>query len=292
MEQNAIDNATKRKIKRKLRILIAVLALCVAAGITLVAILLHDRYTTRQGQEFFASLPTPIIQRPISPPQHGVGVADRDGITTSDLLHTETPLDYIEYIEPVPSPVVVDFDALRETIPNIVGWILSEGTVINYPIVQGVDNDFYLNHLPNGARNAMGSIFLDYRNAYDFSSQTMLIYGHNMASGDKFASLRHYTGQQFFENHSSMFIFTPEQNFELMLIAGYNIDSSVEHPPMGFANEGEFTRFIADLRQRSFFRSNVQVEYGDQLVFLATCIYSGDSPWRRIIVGKLVELDW
>ena len=34
-------------------------------------------------------------------------------------------------------PITVDFDALSKVNPDIIAWIYSEGTDINYPIVQG-----------------------------------------------------------------------------------------------------------------------------------------------------------
>ncbi|MCL2576294.1 MAG: class B sortase [Defluviitaleaceae bacterium] len=254
--------------KIKLRIMIAVLVLSVGGAITFGVLLLYDMTTTRQGQDFFADMAIPVIQRPAS--------LSRQSLDSENVNFT----------------LMVDFDEKREQAPNIVGWIQSPGTVINYPVLHTTDNDFYLNHLPDGRRNAMGSIFLDYRNAADFSSQNMLIYGHNMASGDKFSSLRHYENQSFFEEHSTIFIFTPHKNFAIELFAGYNFNSNIEHPPMHFANETEFENYIEELRTRSFINSDLQVSFGDQLVFLATCVYAGDSPWRSVIVGRLVALNW
>ena len=65
-------------------------------------------------------------------------------------------------------PIFVDFETLLSENPNIVAWIYSEGTVINYPVVQGEDNMYYVDRLPDGQYNPHGSIFLDYRNLSDF----------------------------------------------------------------------------------------------------------------------------
>ncbi|MCL2752899.1 MAG: class B sortase [Defluviitaleaceae bacterium] len=276
MEQKVKNN------KIKLRILIAILVLSAGSAIVFAAIILHDIITTRQGQDFFAQMSVPIVQLPVNPPQQNIVADDESNDDNIDTIAEEEP-----FLLPI-----LDFEAKRELAPNIVGWIQSPGTVINYPIVQGADNDFYLDHLPNGRRNSMGSIFLDYRNEADFSSQNMFIYGHNMASGDKFSSLRQYENRAFFEQHSEMFIFTPHQNFVLEIFAGYNINSAIEHPPMYFESEIDFERYIENLRSRSFIRSDVQVSYNDQLVFLVTCVYADDNPWRSIIVGRIIALDW
>ena len=70
-----------------------------------------------------------------------------------------------ESTEPVKEvfPFKVDFETLRQTSKDAVGWIYSENTPINYPIVYGEDNVYYLEHLHNGDFNLNGSIFIDCR---------------------------------------------------------------------------------------------------------------------------------
>jgi sortase B len=184
----------------------------------------------------------------------------------------------------------IDFDTLREQFPNIVAWIQSEGTPINYPIVQGSDNDYYLHRFPDGTRNKMGSIFLDYRNSNEFSDTGIIIYGRNTATGDMFGTLRNYRNQQYFEKHPVMFIFTPTASYEVRLFAGYVLDSAVEVPPMRFDSQESFERFIENIRRRSAFKSDIEVNYGDRLVFKAT--YTGvNVNDRLIIVGVLTDLE-
>jgi sortase B len=112
-----------------------------------------------------------------------------------------------------------------------------------------------------------------------------------MRSGNKFSSLHGYLNHQYLVDHPSIFIMTPDANFEMVIFAGYDIDSSLEHPPMGFANEAYFERFLTDLQRRSFINSGITPEFDDNIVFLVTCIRNYTSPWRRIIVGKLVEIE-
>ena len=265
-----------KKKNSKLTILIIILTASVIAILVLAGLWLHETITTRQGQQFFDTL---AIDFAVNQPVQVVSIIIDD--------HGQE-IEVIEYVRSLPQ---IDFDALRETMPSIIGWIQSYGTNINYPIMQYTDNDFYLNHLPDRRRHVMGSIYMDYRNEGDFSSPFMMIYGHNMASGDKFSSLRHYTDHQYFLDHDTMLILTPDANFELLIFAGYNINSSMEHPPMEFDHAGYFYHFIDDLLRRSFINSDIRPEWGDQLVYLVTCIYTGASPWRRVVVGILVEIE-
>jgi len=230
------------------------------------AALVLDLLTIGQGQSFYADQSIEFRPRTQASPSGSIQLTQAN--------ETEEPF--------------VDFDEMREIFPSIVAWIQSEWTVINYPIVQGGDNDHYLYRLADGRSHIMGSIFLDYRNVPDFSDQSIIIYGHDMRSGDMFGSLRHYTDQDYFEAHSSMFIFTPEQDFELLLFSGYVIDSAYEVPPMHFADQEDFDRFVSDIKRRSIFSSDVEVSFGDQIVFLATCTPNNLENERLIIAGKLV----
>ncbi|MCL2616149.1 MAG: class B sortase [Defluviitaleaceae bacterium] len=263
-----MENKAKHN-KNKLISLCILLGVCVGGMGFFGISLLREMHEVGQGQAFYASLSVDFKQRLPQPAQRLPGA------------------------EPVAAEAFVpfvDFDELREVFPNIVGWIQSEGTVINYPIVQAEDNDFYLYHLPDGSRHAMGSIFLDYRNAADFSDRNIVIYGHDMRSGDKFGSFRHYRDQDYFERHHSMFVFTPYRNYELMLVAGYVLDSAQEVPPMWFRDAMDFDEYMADILRRSIFQSDVVANFGDRLVFLATCTPTGSIDERLIIVGVLAEI--
>ncbi|MCL2373255.1 MAG: class B sortase [Defluviitaleaceae bacterium] len=188
--------------------------------------------------------------------------------------------------------VALTFEELQPRFPNIVGWIQSPGTVINYPIVQGTDNYFYLNHLPDGRRNAMGSIFLDYRNSANFTDQITLLYGHDMRSGNKFGSFRHYRRQSYFYAHSYMFTFTPHQDYLVELFAGYVIDTAQEYTPFLLPSAPEFYAHIDDIVSRSVFHSGLRPEFGDRILKLVTCTPSGPQAERMILVGRLVAVNW
>jgi hypothetical protein len=70
---------------------------------------------------------------------------------------------------PVPTPTpriyVVNskFDEFLRQNSDVVGWIVIADTPINYPVLQGDDNEYYLHHSIDGSESKTGSIFLDYR---------------------------------------------------------------------------------------------------------------------------------
>jgi len=276
--ENSNMTINENKSKRKLIMLYIILALGIALMVFFSTALIINTVATRQGEAFYDTVAVEFIPRPTPLPTR----------VTPNTPSEQQIIDEIE--EDVDEPILIDFDAMTEEIPDIIGWIQSEGTPINFPIVQGRDNFFYLNHLPNRQRNHLGSIFMDYRNAPDFTNLITKIYGHNTPNGTMFGTLRQYSSQQFFEDHHSMFIFTPDQNYELVLFAGYTLDSAFEVPPMSFANSESFYEFIDNIRRRSIFSSELEITFGDRLVLLATCTSGGLESERLIIVGKLVNI--
>lgn len=267
------DNIRRSKIK--IRILMAVFILSIGFMVAFGVGIFLEMQETGQGQSFYSAVAVEFKPRIIIPPTPAQPISATGAVAEA---------------EEAPFVPFMDFEPLREQFPRIVGWIQSAGTPINYPIVQGTDNEFYLHRLPDGTLHRWGSIYLDYRNQSDFSDRSIIIYGHDMASGDMFGSLLNYHNQEYFEQHSTMFIFTPENTFLLTLFAGYTLDATVEHPPLFFPDEETFEHYMNDIRSRSIFTSDFEVSFGDQIVFLATCTRGGSRHGRLLIVGKLESL--
>lgn len=180
---------------------------------------------------------------------------------------------------------VVDFDALREVNPDIVGWIYLEGTKINYPVVQGTDNSYYLKHMFEGKRNSAGCIFLDSRNEDDFSDRHNIIYGHHMKSGTMFSDLDKYKKQEFYDNHPTILLMTPEKSYRIELISGYVASVEEDAWELGFTQAG-YETWLAETIERSCFKSTAIPEPEDCVVTLSTCSYEFDNA-RFVVVGIL-----
>ncbi|MFQ8840004.1 MAG: class B sortase [Clostridium fessum] len=89
------------------------------------------------------------------------------------------------------------------------------GTQINYPVVQGKDNDYYLHRDLNGQKSTAGTIFLDYADRADFSSLHNVLYGHHMKNGSMFKDISRYKDQGYFDQHSEIILYTPEREIHL-----------------------------------------------------------------------------
>lgn len=180
----------------------------------------------------------------------------------------------------------IDFDALTSINPDTVAWIRCTGTVINYPVVQSEDNSYYLKHLFDGSYNSSGSIFLDSRNAPDFSELHSVIYGHHMKNGTMFSALLNYKKQEFYEKHPVMELITPEQAYTVKIFAGYVASIHDDAWQISFSSAEEYASWIESTIERSCFESGIIPAATDQIVTLSTCSYEFDNA-RFVLLGIL-----
>jgi sortase B len=167
----------------------------------------------------------------------------------------------------------VDFDALREVNPDIVGWIYSEDTPIHYPVVQGEDNEFYLHHLFDGSAGRTGCIFLEAQNAPDFSEPHSILYGHHMRDGSMFKSLKYYQEQDYYEEHPILLLETPEKWYRLEVFAGRVASTDSDAWQLDFESPEERQKWIDRQMEQSVFHSDVVPGAEERILTLSTCSY-------------------
>lgn len=189
--------------------------------------------------------------------------------------------------ETLPWPEV-DFDALRQINSDVVGWIYIPDTRVNYPVLQGRNNDQYLYRLMTGEYNAAGSVFLDAAVPPDFSRSNTPIYGHNMKNGSMFADVTGYKGQEFYDAHPYVMLLTPEKNYLVRVFAGYVVSEQGDSWKTEFL-EGEFAAWLQAVQQKSYFSpADITPTTRDRIVTLSTCTYETDDV-RFVVHGVLEE---
>ena len=179
----------------------------------------------------------------------------------------------------------VDFAALREINPDIVAWIYIEGTEINYPVVQGEDNSFYLKHLFDGEWNGAGCIFLNYQNNADFSDRHSILYGHHMKNGTMFTDLEKYKEQDFFDEHPFGLLVTPDKNYKIEFFSGYVVAAHESAWRIDFT-DAEFETWLQNAVDQSCFSSEIIPGTSDNILTLSTCSYEFDDA-RFVLLGVL-----
>ena len=190
---------------------------------------------------------------------------------------------------PQECPITVDFDGLLAENSDVVGWIYSEGTQINYPVLRGESNETYLRHMINGQYNSSGSIFMDFRNNPDLSDFNTIIYGHHMKNGSMFASLHRYVSQDFYDEHKYLWFLTPDHIYRLDAIAGYVGNAEAEIYTI-FTDMDELNRYLTFALSNSNFEAEKIPEYINGIIALSTCAYEYDDA-RYVLVCVPVMVD-
>ena len=165
--------------------------------------------------------------------------------------------------------VEIDFSSLTAINKDSAAWLFSPDTVIDYPVMAAADYTYYLNHLPDGAKNANGSLFIDYNNAPDFSDPLTVIYGHHMKSGKMFGGLKGYKAQEYFDDHPFMYLYTEAGNYRIDLMYGFVIDA-LEWSEREFMFSRNVDALIAHAAGNTTFRSDINHKEGDRIVALST----------------------
>lgn len=196
----------------------------------------------------------------------------------------------------VPAPVegdpmmeemaAIDLAALREVNGDVVGWIRIPDTKIDYPLMQGEDNEHYLKHTWKGGKNVVGSIFLESRNSPDLTDYNTIVYGHNMSNGSMFAGLHKFRKQDYWEDHPYVYIATDDGVFRYEIFASYRAD--VESPAYGLSFNQMKTRttFLQHSQESSVIDTGIQPEKTDRIVTLSTCSGAGYSN-RWVVQARL-----
>ncbi len=210
---------------------------------------------------------------------------------TEPAAREEAPEESQAEEETVPhetAPIAVDFDVLKDTNTDIIGWLYSEDTPINLPVAQSGDNDYYLRRLIDGSWNSGGTLFADYRNSGDFADTNTVIYGHNMKNKEMFGTLANYKEQSYYEEHPVMWLLTPTESYRVELVAGYVVSATSEVYAVD-QSEQEVLASVKAAIAGSTFDAGISVGQGDRFVTLSTCSYEYDEA-RYVVIGRLVPL--
>ena len=205
------------------------------------------------------------------------------------------------------------FIPLLEINKDMVGWLtVGDESFIDYPVLQGEDNGTYLYKNFRGEESRSGSLFLDYRNVVspDNQSANLVIYGHNMESGEYFGKLIYYFNYaysqtdhndiSFYKKYPTLKFSSPYKTSTYKIFGGMlvnTLQSAGEvfnyHNVHNFANKAEFDDYCAKVLDRStFINPDVDLRYGDNLITLSTCAMGSDygiTDLRWVIFAREVR---
>ena len=163
--------------------------------------------------------------------------------------------------------------------PDFIGWLYMSDSDIDYPVVQGTDNEYYLSHAVDGRYYRSGTLFLDWRCSRDLSDGTNIIFGHNMQNG-MFGDIRSYRNDEAFDSHRYAWLFTPDkvyliEFFALSIVSGYDILYDVPC---------DLNEWYDRLLETAEFQRDVPMT--DKLVAFSTCASDYENA-RALLAGVL-----
>lgn len=187
-------------------------------------------------------------------------------------------------------PIAVNWKELKKMNPDIVGWIYGEDTKINYPVVQGKDNTFYLTHMADRSKNSSGSIFMDCRNTEWSEFSNEILYGHHMKNGSMFAELQKYKSQEYYEAHSCFYYLTETGNYRLEILRAGILTGDSELYHLAFESQEEREAYVKRWDGKSKIVPVFSEKNDTPLMTLSTCSYETKNA-RFVVQGQLIRME-
>jgi sortase B len=215
---------------------------------------------------------------------------EEDTPSVSNTLKTTQP--------PAPEPKIkykensrnINFAALQEENNDIIGWIEIPGTVIDYPIVQTFNNDYYMDYNVKKGESIAGAIFMDSDN-HSFEDVNIVIYGHNLNNGTMFAALHKYEEESFYEKNKYINIYTPKGQLTYEIFAVYETDDSRILYQADFDNKEYYQSYLDSVLNgdnKYYILEDIKVTTDDNIISLSTCVRN-KAKSRFILQGVLLD---
>ncbi len=174
----------------------------------------------------------------------------------------------------------LNLDALRVFNEDVIGWIQIPGTELDYPLLQGEDNDYYLRRTWKGTYSIMGCIFMDYRNDTDLSDFNTIIYGHRMRNNTMFGELKNYKLKAYRDAAPYVYLLDDEGTHKYEIFAAYEALVDAKLYTAGLTEETDKQEVLDTAKELSVWKSGIEPDTDDKILTLVTCTGLGyHSRW-------------
>ena len=222
--------------------------------------------------------------------------AIQKNLKNTALTTPETPvIHYDDDTADTLPDILPEYQTLYSLNKRLIGWVKIDDTYIDYPVLQTVNNDYYLNHNFDQEEDKNGSIFLDKDCSIYPRSTNLILYGHHMRSGRMFGQLNKYSSEKFYKEHKYIQFDTiyEKGTYEVMYVFRSKIyeESEIVFKYYQFTDavsETEFESNMMQMADMSLYDTGVSAEYGDELLTLSTCDYY-TSDGRFVVVAKKIR---
>ena len=273
MQQEILRIMKERERKRKLMIAACVL-LCVVSFGYLGAYYQVSAKSAKEFEELVALKEAGAAAQPANSKGVKIHFTD-DDIETPDVLS--------------------EYQAILNKNQRLIGWVKIDDTIIDYPVMQTVNNEYYLDHNFNQEEDKNGCIFMDYQCDVIKGCDNIILYGHHMKSGKMFGTLNKYSNQSYYEEHPVIQFDTiyEKGEYKIMYVFRSKVysEEDVNFKYYQFINavsEKEFNSYLNEMAALSLYDTGVTAAYGDKLLTLSTCDYQ-ENKGRFVVVAKKIK---
>jgi sortase B len=209
---------------------------------------------------------------------------------------TEQNSDTVEVTDPRTGEtrtILAEFAHLYEMNSDLVGWMSIPAIGVDYPVVQTPDDpEYYLRRNFDKEKSTGGCLFVEAACDMFAPSDNITVYGHRMRNGTMFGQLNKFTKRSFRDENPYIFFdcITELRTYEIMavfLTTASVGEGFVYHSMTDFGSEAEFDTFVQAVKKLSYYKTDVDAQFGDQLICLSTCDYSLTNG-RLVVVAKRV----
>ena len=191
-------------------------------------------------------------------------------------------------------PILEEYQTLYNANKRFVGWIRIEDTNIDYPVMQTVDNEYYLTHNISQENDKNGAIFLDTNCDIIKGNTNWIVYGHHMSSGKMFGTLDKYADEEFYVNHPTFQFDTiyEKGKWQVLYVFRSRVYEQTEitfkyYQFIDAASEAEFDSAMYEMAQMSLYDTGNMAAFGDRLLTLSTCDHY-EQYGRFVVVAKKI----
>ncbi len=191
--------------------------------------------------------------------------------------------------------ILPEYALVHQKNQRLIGWVKIDDTVVDYPVMQTVNNEYYLDHNFNQEEDRNGCIFMDYQCDVVRGCDNIILYGHHMKSGKMFGTLNKYSKKSYYEEHPVVQFDTIYEKgiYQVMYVFRSKVYSEEDvtfkyYQFINAASEKEFNSAMNEMAALSLYDTGVTAVYGDKLLTLSTCDYQ-EKKGRFVVVAKKIS---
>lgn len=190
--------------------------------------------------------------------------------------------------------IKANLNYLKSVNPDVIGYIYIEDTRISFPIVQGEDNEYYLDRAWNGDFLVVGSIFADcYVDENIENNRNTVLYGHNMLDGNMFNNVMLFFDKEVFDN-KVIEVYTFDGIYTFKPFSVFETRATYQYFRTYFTSDEDFLAFCEEMLKKSEVESDATFTAEDRILTLSTCVETGHPLYgigRYALHAKLVKVE-